>query len=215
LSELRSSLDRLDVRGPVVIDLKRESFADHFTYTMLAELQRRGVEFTFPPGDVNRARFGRERCEHGTSPQRLVLADGVASLSPGPDETVLAQVDGLTAAEHEEHAAVEAEFGDLLRDGTIAVNLGAFPYFEIDVDPRLAAVYEDEHASAAGLADYLERLQPFGLVEIPESVAPRLERWKELEQRLLYDRVAIFLAPNLIDHDRCATVAPGAGMIGD
>jgi hypothetical protein len=215
LGELRSSLDRLDVRGPVVIDLERESFANHFTYTMLAELQRRGVGFTFPPGDVNRARFGRERCEHGTSPQRLVLADGAASLAPGPDEIVLAQVDGLTPAEHGEHTALEVEFGDLLRDGTIAVNLGAFPYFGIEIDPRLAAVYEDEHASAAGLADYLNRLQPFGLVKIPEAVAPRFAQWQDLERRLVYDRVAIFLAPNLIDHDRCDTVAPGAGIIGD
>jgi hypothetical protein len=215
LGELRSSLDRLDVRGPVVIDLERESFANHFTYTMLAELQRRGVAFTFPPGDVNRARFGRERCEHGTSPQRLVLADGRASLFPRPDEIVLAQVNGLTTVELGEHEALGAEFGDLLRDGTIAVNLGAFPYFGVEVDRRLAAVYEDDAASAAGLADYLQRLQPYGLVGIPAEVTPRLERWQELERRLVDDRVAIFLGPNVIRDDECATVAPGADLISD
>ena len=97
----------------------------------------------------------------------------------------------------------------------MAVSLGAFPYFGIEVDPRLADVYEDDDASAAGLADYLKRLQPYGLVRIPEAVTPRFERWQELERRLVDDRVAIFLAPNVIHDDECATVAPGADLISD
>ena len=215
LGELGASLDRLDIEGPVVIDLAGESFANHFPYTMLVELQRRDIPFTFPPRDINRARFGSDRCEDGTSPHRLVLADGAASLTPRQGELVLAQVDAVTATEKSEHAALSSEFADLLRDGTVPLSFGALSYFAIEPDPRLTQVFQDPDVSAAGLAAHLRSLRPFSIVKIPDVLATKFARWLQLENLLTYDRVAIFLAPNQAQYDDCDSVGPDDTIITD
>ncbi len=42
----------------VIVDHTRASFGDYVSYSFLAELQRAGIEFTFPAGSRNLDRFG-------------------------------------------------------------------------------------------------------------------------------------------------------------
>ncbi len=216
LEQFADSLDRLDVQGPLVIDRTRETHTNYVPYTMLAELQRAGIDFTFPANDVSRDRFGRSRCEEGISPHRLILADGEASLSPGFGETVLAQVNGVTAAEQAETAELQAEFGERIRDGTVIVDVSAIRFFGSVPDERLLRVLEAESdVPAEGLARYLADWRVFDVVTVPAELEEEFLRWHLLETRSIFDRVAIFLGPNLITpNDDCETVQPGVVPIG-
>ncbi|CAN5701883.1 hypothetical protein BH18ACT3_BH18ACT3_01320 [soil metagenome] len=217
LTQFADSLERLDVTGPLVIDRTRETHTNYFPYTMLTELQRAGIEFTFPADDVSRDRFGRSRCEDGRSPHRLILADGEASLKPAFGETVLAQVNGMTDAEQADLAELQAEFGERIRDGTVFVDLSGIRYFDSVPDPTLLRVLEEEsEAPAEGLARYLANWRVFDVVTVPDELEPDFRRWRVLEDRLTFDRVAIFLGPNLITPtDACETVEPGVVPIGE
>jgi hypothetical protein len=91
VEELAAGLRREQVTGPLVVDYSRASFGTYLRYSFLAELQRAGIEFTFPPGDENLNRFGRDRCEEGGAVGRIVLADAGGDPAVRAGEVVLAQ----------------------------------------------------------------------------------------------------------------------------
>ena len=64
LDELGAGLDELDPSGPVLVDL---GAVRHVRYTLLAELQRRGIDFVFAAGSTDLSRFGHRplRRRHG------------------------------------------------------------------------------------------------------------------------------------------------------
>ncbi len=78
MDELRSGLDDLDIAAPVLVDL---GAVPHVRYTLLAELQRRGIDFRFAPGTTDISRFGRERCDDGTAGWLLSLRGGDDSVA--------------------------------------------------------------------------------------------------------------------------------------
>lgn len=200
-----ASLDRLGIEGPVVIDRSRETRTNYFPYTMLIELQRRGIEYTFPPGDVNLARFGNERCETGSAAARLILADGPLATFVEDGQQVIAEVDGLAPAEAAELTALDEAFGDRLRDGSVAVDVDGFEFFGWEPSPTLLDVLADPSMPANGLAQYLSDWRVFDVVTVPPEHDEQFRRWRDLEERSIFDRVAIILGPNLVTTDTCTS----------
>ena len=124
VEQLATGLRRHAVTGPVVVDYSRASFGNYLRYVFLAELQRAGIEFTFPPEDENINRFGRRRCDDGDAVTRIVLADSGGDPVARPGESVLAHVDEFSPDEQRELVELDRRFGDTLRDGTIELDLG-------------------------------------------------------------------------------------------
>ena len=71
MDELRGALDTIPTDRPVLVDL---GSVPHVRYTLLVELQRRGIDFRFAPGTTDLSRFGRERCDDGSAAWLLSLA---------------------------------------------------------------------------------------------------------------------------------------------
>ena len=197
---LRRELERVlalpDFPRTVEFDFSRTIF-NQYPYVLLTELQRAGIEFRFPPGSRNLDRFGESRCaEWGKYPRLSLIADDNPRL--GPESRVLFRIvgiTGLTADELDEHAALEDQFGDLLRAGTVAVDVGA-----VSAEPggpldELQAVLATPDEPAAGLARHLEAWRLRGHVRVPSDQRQAFDRWVELDGRVVKDYQTVALLP--------------------
>jgi hypothetical protein len=192
---LAAGLRREQVRGPLVVDYRRSSFGTYLRYTFLAELQRAGIEFTFPPGDENLNRFGRERCEEGQAVARIVLADAGGDPVVRDGEVVLAHVDEFTDAAHADLDELDEQFGDWLRDGTIDLDVDRLEFFAGGEVPGLRGVLSTPGLPATGLASLLAPWRAWDLIGIPADLGDDFARWNDLQTRSAVDDVTILLAP--------------------
>lgn len=85
------ALARTGLEGPVLVDFERDAAFTTHRYSFLAELQSRGIEFTFEPHTADLRRFGERRCERGTARHRLYLVSGGPPGPLGEGQRVLAR----------------------------------------------------------------------------------------------------------------------------
>ncbi|MBX3287350.1 MAG: hypothetical protein KF703_18525 [Actinobacteria bacterium] len=91
-----AALDRSGLEGPVVVDFDRDlDFSTH-RYSFLAELQSRGIEFTFDARTADLRRFGDRRCERGKARYRLFVLSGGALGTLEEGQLVLARTREVT-----------------------------------------------------------------------------------------------------------------------
>jgi hypothetical protein len=192
---LAAGLRRERLTGPLVVDYSRASFGTYLRYSFLAELQRAGIEFTFPPGDENLNRFGRERCEEGDAVGRIVLADAGGDPVARDGEVVLAHVDEFSDADQAELADLDRRFADWLRDGTVDVDVDAVEYLTGQEQPGLRAVLSTPDLPATGLAVPLAPLRAWGLLGVLPDLDDDFDDWNDLQTRSAADEVTILLAP--------------------
>ena len=211
LDELGESLDAHDIADPVLIDL---GAVRHVRYTLLAELQRRGIDFVFAPGSTDLSRFGRDRCDDGSAGHLLTLRGGPAALQLRSAETLLATVPGLTDGQAAHASELAERFGELLRDDVVVVDTDAIAALGGEVPPLLDQVLATAGMPARRLAAFLGDWQRFDAVEVPPELIGELAEWESLERRAVDDRMAIYLRPiSSARPDLCAELEPGADFL--
>jgi hypothetical protein len=194
VDQLGSAIRRSGITGPVLVDGRRSSFGNDLGYSVLAELQDAGVEFTFRPGDQNVDRFGRRRCDEGRAETRIVLADAGGDPAPREGETVLAHVDGFSDADAAELEALDRRFGEWLRDGSVDLDVSTLEYLAGRELPELQ-VLETPGRSATGLAALLGPWPNWGVLDVPAELEDEFNRWIDLQKRSTADIVTVLLAP--------------------
>lgn len=178
----------------VEVDFSRAFFGNNYPYVVLTELQRAGVEFRFVAGSRNLDRFGDSRCvTPGALPRLFLLVGRNPTLAPG--SRVLARVVGITGGELDEYAALQARFGDLLRDGAVTVDVDAVVSVLADPVADLDEVLATPGRPARGLARHLDAWRRWGYVEVPAGERAAFDRWVELEHRALTDFQTVVLLP--------------------
>jgi hypothetical protein len=180
---------------PIVeVDFSRAFFGNNYPYVVLTELQRAGVEFRFVAGSRNLDRFGDSRCvEPGQLPRLYLLVGRNPRLEPG--SRVLARVVGISADELDEYVALQEQFGELLRDGVVTVDVDAAVGVLDDPVDELTEVLDTPGEPAHGLARQLDAWRRWGYVELPAAERAALDRWVELEHRALTDFQTVVLLP--------------------
>jgi hypothetical protein len=211
LDEFADSLDTLDPAGPVLVDL---GAVRHVRYTLLAELQRRGIDFVFAAGSTDLSRFGHDRCDDGTATHLLTLRGGSAAVQLRSTEVLLATVPGLTEEESQRSAELAERFGEALRDGSVTVDEKAIVYLGGDVPALLAQVRATPEMPARRLGQFLGDWSRFGAVDVHDELGDEFAEWGALERRAIDDRMAIYLrAIPSPRPDLCADREPGAGVV--
>jgi hypothetical protein len=207
MDQLGASLDAMDVTAPMLIDL---GGVRHVRYTLLTELQRRGIDWRFYPGSTDLSRFGRERCDDGTAGYLLTLHGGSGALQLNTTDTLLGTVPGLTQAQARRSTDLADLFADALRDGTVVVDDQAVEDLGGDVPQLLVQVRENPGTSARHLSEFLHNWYSYEQVEVPPDLRGELREWHELEAAAATDRMAIYLREIPRNRqDRCDMVDPG------
>jgi hypothetical protein len=212
LDEFGASLDELDPSGPMLVDL---GAVRHVRYTLLAELQRRGIDFVFAAGSTDLSRFGHGRCDDGTATYLLTLRGGVGAVQLRSSEALLATVPGLTEEQAARSAELAERFGEALRDGSVAVDEEAIVDLGGDIPALLGQVRDTPQMPARRLGQFLGDWSRFGGVTVPDALHAEFAEWEALERRAVDDRMAIYLrvipSPR---PDLCADREPGADFVG-
>ena len=207
MDQLGEGLDAMDITAPVLIDL---GGVRHVRYTLLTELQRRGIDWRFSPGSTDLSRFGRERCDDGTAGYLLTLHGGSGALQLDTPDTLLGTVPGLTQSQARHSSELAAEFADAIRDGTVIVDDDAIEDLGGDIPQLLIQVRENPVASARHLSEFLHNWYQYEQVEVPSNMRRDLREWHELETAADTDRMAIYVREIPRDRrDRCDEVDPG------
>lgn len=207
IDQLGEGLSGLDIGGPVLIDL---GAVRHVRYTLIAELQRHGIEFVFSPGATDLARFGRKRCDDGSAAYLLTLRGGAGALQLDGGDTLLAMVPGLTEQQSKRLTELAEQFGDAIRDGTVAVDDDGIVFLGGDVPPLLDQVRTTQGMPARQLGVFLGNWSQFGAVNVSRDLRDDLDEWQALERAATDDRMAIYIR-QISPHrpNRCNELEPG------
>jgi hypothetical protein len=99
IREIRKGLDPLDGSGPVLVDNSGLFFAEPYTWPLMAELARRGVEFEVGTESLSR-HAGRRRLADGDAGTRVFLRVGAdAAVTPPGATRVVAASDPAAGLE--------------------------------------------------------------------------------------------------------------------
>jgi len=204
LDRFGEALDDQPLAGPVLVDLGSSPYV---RYTLLAELQRRDVDFRFAPGSTDLSRFGRERCDDGSATTVLSLHSGADAVRLDGGGDLLAAVAGLGGGGAERSAELARRFGDALRDGRVRITTDLVSPEE---QARIDQVTATPGVSARGLAQTLANYDTLHLLEIPDDLRGDLAEWRQLEWDADDLRMAIYAEPIAAGRpDRCGEIAPG------
>ncbi len=207
MDQLGEGLDQIDFTAPVLVDL---GSVRHVRYTLLNELQERGIDFRFAPGSTDLSRFGRERCDDGTAGYLLTLRGGSGALQINSHDTLLGTVPGLTPAQARRSTELAEVFADALREGTLIVDDDAIEDLGGDVPQLLVEVRENPGTTARHLSGFLQNWSTYEQVTVPPSLRDELREWHALETGAANDRMAIYLREIPRDRpDGCDVIDPG------
>lgn len=93
--ELLDQVGRVEMEGPVLVDIPTVGFGSPYTYVVLASLTERGIDYHFDDERMIR-RFGDGRRADGGEPYRLVIYDGVDATARRNGADTIAYVAGPT-----------------------------------------------------------------------------------------------------------------------
>jgi hypothetical protein len=191
---LQARLAPLEGKGPLLLDTSGVRFADPYHLAVMAELQRRGIEFRVSDeGMVHQ--LGSSRRADGTERGSVLVRDREAALVTPPGATLVARVLGLPAdqradmeRQQQEIAAYVADHGlPLNAQGRIARRLGA-----LDGVTDAGVVAHPELFVQGSDFGLLVRRQ---LASIDPAWRPRIARYLALHERWERGTIAVFLAP--------------------
>jgi len=196
-TELRTHVGELRDRGPVLVDGLFDEVFDPYGAVILAEMQRRGIDYVADSHVLVR-QLGDDRRYTGANAQDAVYVRTGDSAEQGLLGTErLAIVDGLTARERDELAELEEQVAADLEeqgvrlnaDGRAALARGDLPIVRrqraddaFDVDELLAS-------------NDVARMVLEDLIVLDDGSHRRFERYAELERQRRRETVALFVGP--------------------
>jgi hypothetical protein len=129
---------------------------------------------------------------------RIFLVDIGGYAEPAQGEAVLAHVDAFTDDDEAALDALDQQFGDWLRDGTVLVDLPMLEFLDgrQNLALRRVRVMSSPDQPASGLAATVRRWTAWGVVDLDGKQHDELDRWVDLQVRSRMEDVTILLVPN-------------------
>jgi len=205
--DLDTQLRQLDDRGPLLLDLRNLTFAEPFSTSLMAQLQRQHVEFVVDD-EVTLRQVGTSRRFNGRNADaRIFYRRGDATLSPPPGARQVARHDALSSAERAELDRLQGEVRRLAEQGQVrltgrgraAVGAGRLPGFRADSGGQRLDVQ-----AILGMRALLAGVRS-GWVATRGANGRLLRRYANLQFRWDRETVAVYLTPLRLPHG----AAPG------
>jgi hypothetical protein len=193
---LLAQLGPIEGRGPVLLDIRGLRFAEPYNLAVMAELQRRGIEFHVDDdGMVHQ--LGTARAADGSERARILQRDRDDVLAPPPDESELvARVVGLTPAERAERDRLADEVAGYVEAHGLRLNAEGRRLRArgelADFGPARRVLHVPRPFIAG---DTFVRLVREDLVTIDPAWRARIDRYVDLLERWNRHTVAIYLEP--------------------
>ena len=197
IRQLDKQMGALEGQGPFLIDdVFRGAFADPYGAAVLAELQRRGVEFVAADHGLVRL-FGPARRFSGRNARSALLlriSDATRTPPPGTHRVVLAE--GLSRADQRELDRLESDIGEYIAQGRLRLNARGQAAFDAGRFPNLAR-FRAQSLDVAGLlaSREIDVMAHDHDLALDATWARRFERYAELHHQWDLRTVALFVGP--------------------
>ena len=195
--QLEKKMGALEGQGPFLIDdVFRGTFADPYGAAVLAELQRRGVDFVAADHGLVRL-FGPARRFNGRNARSALLlriSDATRTPPPGTHRVVLAE--GLSRADQRELDRLETEISAYIAQGRLRLNRRGQAALDAGRLPNLAR-FRAQSLDVAGLLASRE-IDVMALdhdLALDATWARRFARYAELHHEWDLRTVALFVGP--------------------
>jgi len=197
LGDLGRQMAVLEGRGPLLVDLRGESFASPYGAPIMAELQRRGIPFVVDePGLVRQ--LGPTRRFDGTNATatlRYRVGDGALTTPRGTRRVAIHQA--LDRRRRRELAALRVRLAAYLEDHGVELNQRGREALAAGDLPRTArptkdGTLEGEFLLASRAVVFLVQRD---LLALGTTWAPVFRRYADLQDRHDTETVALFLGP--------------------
>lgn len=195
--QLERRMGRLEGRGPYLIDdLFHGVFADPYGAAVLAELQRRGVEFVAADPELVRL-FGPARRFNGKNARSvLLLRISDATRTPPPGTSRVVHAEGLAAADRRELDRLRTEIAAYTEQGRLRLNARGEAALAAGKLPTLAqgagAGLDAKPLLASREVDVMARQR---WLELNPTWARRFGRYARLHHDWDRRTVALFVRP--------------------
>jgi hypothetical protein len=178
--------------APLYFDGTTVRFAEPYSTPVLLELQRRGIPFTV---DASVARqVGDSRLGPGAATHQLLFAEGDDAGDVPAGSEVLAQVEGLTAAEREELDQLDARLRPTVGEDDLSLSERGMRAQEVGLLPETGAAGWTEETEMLFDGRLLERLVREDWLE-REALPPDVLRYAELQRRWDRFTVTVYASP--------------------
>lgn len=195
IRDVSSQLDRLEGAGPLLVDdlAGYKRFASPYENAILAELQRRDVEFVTSEVGLLR-QIGDGRRSTGQAEAELLLTIGPEPEVPDGAERV-AHHDGLDGPEQEELARRELEAVDVVRRGELRLNEAGRAALREGRLPALADYTPGTDPRGVLVTGTLAVLVDDDLLDVHGRTAAVVERYVELARQRDRETISVWLRP--------------------
>ena len=180
---LVSQLGSLEGHGPLLFDMTGLRFAEPYSFSVIDDLDSRGVEIVFSDEGMVR-QLGEARRFTGSANGRLFLREGDAAATDQPGATRVAIAYGLNADELRERDDLRSQISVFLASGQLRLGSGSGrePPLPSDLQQLLPG-------------DQIGVLLSVDEFALDSTWLPRFERYAELQRRWDIHTVAVFIAP--------------------
>lgn len=193
---LLAQLGPLEGKGPLVVDVEGVRFADPYNLAVMAELQRRDVEFRFLDEGMGH-QFGPSRMADGTERGRIFQRDRDNVLTPPPPgSTLVARVVGLDEDGRAERDRLRAEVATYIEETGLRLNAAGRDAWDVedirDFGPRDEVL---RTAEPFVFTDTFAEVVRRDLITVEPAWQDRFERYAALLERWQRHTVAIYYEP--------------------
>lgn len=191
---LIAQLGPLEGKGPLLLDTRGIRFAEPYNLAVMADLQRRGIEFRVDE-PVMIHQLGPSRAADGTERGRLLQRDRDEAFVTPPGATLIARVEGLTPAGRAELRRLRDEVAAYVESEGLRLNAKGRAALAIDALHDFPASGELHAAEPFIRGDDFVLLVRKDLAPLDPAMRPKIERYVDLLEQWQKHTVAIFLEP--------------------
>ncbi len=198
MQDIDPQMGSLSGKGPLLYDFRNMVFAEPYSTPIMAELQRRGIEFVVDEPGLARQLGPHRRFNGDNAKQRIFYRVGDAALEPIAGAELVAFHAGLTRREEDELAALKYELGAHITEGRLRLTRKGVNWIEGGLVPLL--VRDGDVVASNDLAGLfktrtLSVAVDLGLVEPVPGWRARFNRYGQLQRRQDRETLAVFVAP--------------------
>lgn len=193
--QLIKQLRTLEGQGPFVYDIRTLRFAEPYSVPVMAELDRRGVEFRLDEeGMIHQ--FGRSREAVGEEQGRLFQREGDAAFEAPSGGTLIARVVGLSESDRAKMEQLQAELSAHIAETGLTLNAAGREAVRLGAVRGFGSPESVLRQAEPFIRSYdFVRLAQDDLAVADPAWRARLRRYGALRERWMEHTVAIYLVP--------------------
>lgn len=213
MRDIDRQLASIEGDGPFLYDFRDVAFAEPYSTPIMAELQRRDIEFFVNNRGLIRQLGPARQFSGHNADERIFYRLGDAAMETRAGERRVAFHPGLDRTERLERDRLDEEVQNFIADGNVRLNAKGRRLLAAGELPSLGGTAPGTDLEHLARPADLVMLADLDTLSIDQRWTTRLERFRELSERFQRETIGVFVAP-IDPATRDAVAGDGRGDTG-